>query len=410
MFTQCLPVRRLARFVSVTAALCALSCSPGARAQGKAALPDINPTITFHFNNVPPAEVLRLIFETSEQRYKVVPITLTYKLNAPPRLRLDVVAQTLQDSLRELFSQLETPLTFRVKNGIYIIEEDPHPNPNRRIKKPSVESKTSGPPAITYHASDVPFDEAVRAFFRSVNKPYRIDPSVPVFLETVTCDLEERTLPGALEKLLASVSHTTAFLTHRVENGVYVIAPRRPLTAYAGRADSGDSIDAPLKDVKIVNVSLGEALKTLFAQAKANGIFYTPSEEKEHLMLSLHNVSLGQAVARVARSLPPDWNLGSARNGSIYSIGDGFPPASRPADRPQTITLCLQTANLYDAIKALLYPARVNYTLDPILRQQKVTVTGTASSLEEALHLLLDAAPTPQTFKVENDIYSIVPK
>jgi len=75
------------------------------------------------------------------------------------------------------------------------------------------------------------------------------------------------------------------------------------------------------------------------------------------------------------------------------------------------IRLSAVNANLYDALKLLFGAARAQYILDPSLRDVIVTV-NIDQPLRTALETLLLAGShrQPLTYRLENDVYSIVPK
>jgi hypothetical protein len=73
------------------------------------------------------------------------------------------------------------------------------------------------------------------------------------------------------------------------------------------------------------------------------------------------------------------------------------------------IKLQLENADLYTALKLLFAQAKAQFTLGPELRNIFITV-NINQPFRNALETLLRASGQPLTYKLENDVYSIVPK
>ncbi len=92
-----------------------------------------------------------------------------------------------------------------------------------------------------------------------------------------------------------------------------------------------------------------------------------------------------------------------------HAQGDqGGTDTSAEATGPK-IKLDLENADLYTALKLLFAQTKSQYTLDPSLRNIFVTV-HISQPFRNALETLLRASGQPLTYKVENEVYSIVPK
>ncbi len=92
-----------------------------------------------------------------------------------------------------------------------------------------------------------------------------------------------------------------------------------------------------------------------------------------------------------------------------HAQGDqGGTDTSAEAAGPK-IKLDLENADLYTALKLLFAQTKSQYTLDPSLRNIFVTV-HISQPFRNALETLLRASGQPLTYKVENEVYSIVPK
>ena len=74
------------------------------------------------------------------------------------------------------------------------------------------------------------------------------------------------------------------------------------------------------------------------------------------------------------------------------------------------IDLDVESANLYSALNMLFQHTKANFTLDPSLKQLKVTAHFHQVLFRIALETLLKASGQPLTYRFENDIYSVVPK
>jgi hypothetical protein len=74
------------------------------------------------------------------------------------------------------------------------------------------------------------------------------------------------------------------------------------------------------------------------------------------------------------------------------------------------IDLDLESTNLYYGLKLLFSQVKANFTIDESLKSLTVTAHLTQVPFRVALETLLKSTSTPLTYKVENGIYSVVPK
>ena len=88
------------------------------------------------------------------------------------------------------------------------------------------------------------------------------------------------------------------------------------------------------------------------------------------------------------------------------------PPATPGAgdtnDQNKVISLDLEATDLYYALTLLFKQAKANYTLDPNLRGNLVTV-HIKQPFKQALETVLKASGLPYTYAFENGVYSVVP-
>src|SRR5580700_9965726 len=88
--------------------------------------------------------------------------------------------------------------------------------------------------------------------------------------------------------------------------------------------------------------------------------------------------------------------------------GGGTGGANDPANKK--IDLDLESTNLYYGLKLLFSQVKANFTIDESLKSLTVTAHLTQVPFRVALETLLKSTSTPLTYKVENGIYSVVPK
>ncbi len=74
------------------------------------------------------------------------------------------------------------------------------------------------------------------------------------------------------------------------------------------------------------------------------------------------------------------------------------------------VSLTVESADLFYALKLLFAQINAQYVLDSSLRGQLVTVTLKDQPFRIALETLLKSANLPLTYTFENNIYSIIPK
>lgn len=86
----------------------------------------------------------------------------------------------------------------------------------------------------------------------------------------------------------------------------------------------------------------------------------------------------------------------------------GGQASADPANKK--IDLDLESSNLYYGLKLLFSQIKANFTIDESLKSLTVTAHLTQVPFRVALETLLKSTSTPLTYKVENGIYSVVPK
>lgn len=91
--------------------------------------------------------------------------------------------------------------------------------------------------------------------------------------------------------------------------------------------------------------------------------------------------------------------------------GNGKGQETTQADPTNTkIDLDLESSNLYYGLKLLFSQIKANFTIDESLKSLTVTAHLSQVPFRVALETLLKSTSTPLTYKVENGIYSVVPK
>lgn len=88
-------------------------------------------------------------------------------------------------------------------------------------------------------------------------------------------------------------------------------------------------------------------------------------------------------------------------------------PGTSGADNAQMnkkVTLVVESADLYYTLKLLFAQVKADFALDTSLRGTPVTVSLHEQPFRVALETVLKASPSPLTYRVENGIYSVVPK
>lgn len=88
--------------------------------------------------------------------------------------------------------------------------------------------------------------------------------------------------------------------------------------------------------------------------------------------------------------------------------GDASGSSADPVNKK--IDLDLESTNLYYGLKLLFSQVKANFTIDESLKSLTVTAHLTQVPFRVALETLLKSTSTPLTYKVENGIYSVVPK
>ena len=80
------------------------------------------------------------------------------------------------------------------------------------------------------------------------------------------------------------------------------------------------------------------------------------------------------------------------------------------AQMNKKVTLVVESADLYYTLKLLFAQVKADFALDTSLRGTPVTVSLHDQPFRVALETVLKASPTQLTYRVENGIYSVVPK
>jgi len=76
----------------------------------------------------------------------------------------------------------------------------------------------------------------------------------------------------------------------------------------------------------------------------------------------------------------------------------------------QSVSLDLESSSLYYGLKLLFTQAKCNFTIDESLKSLTVTAHLTDVPFRIALETLLKSTSMPLTYKLENGIYSVIPK
>src|ERR1051325_9785057 len=74
------------------------------------------------------------------------------------------------------------------------------------------------------------------------------------------------------------------------------------------------------------------------------------------------------------------------------------------------IDLNVEGASLYHALNLLFQHIKANFSLDPALKQLEVSAHFHQVPFRVALETLLKTSGRPLTYRLENDIYTIVPR
>jgi hypothetical protein len=244
----------------------------------------------------------------------------------------------------------------------------------------------------------------------------------------------------ALDTIL-NMSHGKA--TYRLENGIYQIIEREAAEAGNAEANAPKTTTQPEKEggsdptitpdsgartkagdvgerrinLDVTNADLSSVLNQIAKQAKIT-ITIDPNllSHSQPVTAHLHNISLSEAM---------DMLLKTFTKSATYRIGNGgliiVPKA--PSDSPdmpvQTdplttsatlVSLDAEKIDLYAMLKLLFAQVKVNYTLDPNLRNILVTAHVHNLPFGTVLEMLLKGTGKPLTYHVENGMWSIVPK
>jgi hypothetical protein len=129
--------------------------------------------------------------------------------------------------------------------------------------------------------------------------------------------------------------------------------------------------------------------------------------------LSAAVIGLGTPIKSIAQDAQLSVGLSCAQLATpVKSIAQDDNSGSKQADDPslKKIDLDLESSNLYYGLKLLFSQVKANFTIDESLKSLTVTAHLTQVPFRTALETLLKSTSTPLTYKVENGIYSVVPK
>lgn len=93
-----------------------------------------------------------------------------------------------------------------------------------------------------------------------------------------------------------------------------------------------------------------------------------------------------------------------------YAQDNGTKQSSQTEVMNHKVNLDLESSNLYYGVKLLFSQVKVDFTIDESLKNLTVTAHLTDVPFRIALETLLKSTSTPLTYKVENGIYSVMPK
>jgi uncharacterized membrane protein YgcG len=101
-------------------------------------------------------------------------------------------------------------------------------------------------------------------------------------------------------------------------------------------------------------------------------------------------------------------NLAAAQ--SDLAAPGGAAANAQNAQMNHRVDLVIDSADLYYTLKLLFAQVKADFALDTSLRGTPVTVSLHNQPFRVALETVLKSSPTPLTYRVENGIYSVVPK
>ena len=396
--------------------LCVLAGASPVRAQSSN--DPLNPHMTAHISNVSFRVALQTMCRTVDVSFRL-PDNVAAQIDPNETYNVDVTDGTFQDGLNSLLEQVDPQLAFHLEDGSYVLEISKTPRAGKAIKKARAIRRD------TYAVKNTPFEEAVRSLFYSEQTRYQISPAVTAYLDPVTFSVEDATLPQKLDALLKAAAASDPALTYRIESGVYVIASRYATARNSGNTPIGLPSYNPLPRIKAVSIHderIGAALEQMFTQAGVSYAFVQPASvvASPRLTFAMRGVPLEQAVVHLLRSAPTEPML---RLGMFTDQGSGFKKADA-AQAVYTVTpdeplfglgmppdmrhwFSFRNLNLYSAFKAIVAGSKVNYSIDPAMRDIKVTVSGSDLSVEAAVSRLLAASPVPIQSSSTNGILNI---
>jgi type II secretory pathway component GspD/PulD (secretin) len=173
----------------------------------------------------------------------------------------------------------------------------------------------------------------------------------------------------------------------------------------------GPSLEESRVNLDCQNADLYSALKAVFQQVKAQ---YTldPSLRNVYITANIHQPFRNTLETLLRCSGQP---LTYKLENDVYSI---VPRSEDTTEAPapdganleaSKIKLAFDNVDLYTALKLLFAQAKTQFTLEPILKNYYVTI-HINQPFRQALETLLRASGQSLTYKLENNVYSIVPK
>ncbi len=119
------------------------------------------------------------------------------------------------------------------------------------------------------------------------------------------------------------------------------------------------------------------------------------------MALNINKIALAALSVAVLGLAAPVKSMAQDDSGTTQGAGDS---------KMQKIDLDLESSNLYYGLKLLFSQVKANFTIDESLNSLTVTAHLTQVPFRTALETLLKSTSTPLTYKIENGIYSVLPK
>lgn len=264
---------------------------------------------------------------------------------------------------------------------------------------------------VSVDAHDAPLGTVLSEMFKSTGLSFAVDSGV-ANLVVKSVKLTDVAFSEALYKVLNG-----AGATYNGTQGVVQIVPKSLPAAQNNPAkpeaketsptnitvtDIADNADPWLKRVNVdmKNALLANAVEEL---VKGRSINFAVDMYAGHLIvksLELTDVTLREALDRVVNDA-----------GAVYRIDNGIviiESKSALADQKQLISLNLKDMSLSKVIEELFKVMGLNYTIDPDIKELRVTATLANVPFDKALDSLLSA--TGLTYSIDNGVYHISSK